>query len=75
MLYTLKYGEILSKPFAAEWAKENLDPRWTASDRTCPGSGGKTLAWMLQPEDIHGTLDMMRIRCLQQMRTPAAISG
>ncbi len=28
MLYTLKYGEIVSKPFAAEWAKENWN-HWT----------------------------------------------
>ena len=25
MFYTLKYGEIVSKKFAAKWAKENLD--------------------------------------------------
>src|SRR5215211_875683 len=28
MLYTLKQGEVLSKAAAANWALENLDPRW-----------------------------------------------
>lgn len=28
MSYTLKHGTVISKPFAANWAKENLDAGW-----------------------------------------------
>jgi hypothetical protein len=28
MLYTLKFGEIVSKAVAMKWAKESLDPKW-----------------------------------------------
>ena len=30
MLYTLKYGTVASKPLAARWAQDALDPRWSA---------------------------------------------
>ncbi len=29
MLYTLKFGTIVSKAMAIQWAKESLDPKWT----------------------------------------------
>jgi len=29
MLYTLRHGTIVSKRFAARWAQDTLDPRWT----------------------------------------------
>ncbi|MBN2117058.1 MAG: DUF4111 domain-containing protein [Anaerolineales bacterium] len=69
MLYTLKHGEILAKHAAAEWGKENLDPRWrplierALIGRQHPGSDA-------DPDDIHGTLDMMQYVLCQVKPTP-----
>jgi hypothetical protein len=30
MFYTLEHGEVVSKPTAAHWVMESLDPRWSA---------------------------------------------
>lgn len=69
MLYTLKYGEILSKQAAAEWGKENLDPRWTPLiERALLGRQNPTLD--AQPEDIRETLEMMRYVLGQAHPTP-----
>ena len=58
MLYTLKYGEIVSKPFAAKWAKENWS-RWIALiERAWVGRQNPGLE--APPEDIHGTLELIR---------------
>ncbi|HMB24266.1 MAG TPA: aminoglycoside adenylyltransferase domain-containing protein [Anaerolineales bacterium] len=59
MLYTLKYGEIIPKQAAAEWAKEHLDAGWqTLIERALVG---RQSPWLdAEPEDIQGTLDMMR---------------
>src|SRR5512145_2175514 len=59
MLYTLKYGEIIPKQAAAEWAKDNLDAGWqTLIERALVG---RQLPWRdAEPEDIQGTLNMMR---------------
>jgi predicted nucleotidyltransferase len=58
MLYTLKYGVIVSKPFAAKWAKENLSKQWTSLiDRAWIGRQNPGLE--AQPEDINGTLDLI----------------
>jgi hypothetical protein len=58
MLYTLKYGEIISKPLAANWAKENWN-RWTELiERAWVGRQNPGLE--AQPEDIQGTLELIR---------------
>ncbi len=58
MLYTLKYGEIVSKPFAAEWAKENWNHWAELIERAWLGRQNPSLE--AQPEDIHRTLELMR---------------
>jgi predicted nucleotidyltransferase len=66
MLYTLKHGEILSKTDAAKWARSNLDPHWTPLierallSRQNPNDEP-------DPEDLQGTLEMMRYT-LQQIK-------
>ncbi|HEX5836799.1 MAG TPA: aminoglycoside adenylyltransferase domain-containing protein [Anaerolineales bacterium] len=66
MLYTLKYGNTLPKQAAAKWALENLGPEWkplierALVGRQQPGQDA-------QPEDIEGTLAMMRF-ILDQVR-------
>ena len=58
MLYTLRTGEITSKPAALEWAKDGLDPEWRGlieqviedrplpwNDPPRPGSVERTLAF------------------------------
>lgn len=69
MLYTLKHGEVLSKPNAAEWALEHLDPKWRLLiERAFIGRRNSNLD--AQPEDINGTLDMMRYVLGQTNPTP-----
>jgi predicted nucleotidyltransferase len=58
MLYTLKYGEIVSKPFAAKWAKENWHHWAELIERAWVGRQNPGLE--AQPEDIHGTLELIR---------------
>jgi len=58
MLHTLKYGEIVSKPFAAKWAKENWSHWTTLIERAWVGRQNPALE--AQPEDIHGTLELIR---------------
>jgi predicted nucleotidyltransferase len=58
MLYTLKYGEIVSKPFAAKWAKENWSHWKALIERAWVGRQNPGLE--AQPEDIHGTLELIR---------------
>jgi len=58
MLYTMEYGVIVSKPFAANWAKKNFI-QWTALiERAWIGRQNSGLE--AQPEDINGTLDLIR---------------
>lgn len=69
MLYTLKYGTIISKLAAARWGKGNLDPNWASLiERAVLGRQDPTLD--AQPEDIIGTLDMMRYVLQQIKPTP-----
>lgn len=69
MLYTLKHGEIISKHAAAEWGKENLDPRWKPLiEHALLGRQNPNLD--AQPEDIQGTLDLMRYM-LEQVKPTA----
>jgi hypothetical protein len=58
MLYTLKYGEIVSKPFAAKWAKENWSHWKALIERAWVGRQNPGLEAEL--EDIHGTLELIR---------------
>lgn len=59
MLYTLKYGEIISKYEAAEWAQSNLDPHWDPLiERALFGRQHSDED--PDPKDIQGMLDMMR---------------
>jgi predicted nucleotidyltransferase len=69
MLYTLKQGEILSKQSAVEWAKENLDAKWKPLiERALTGRQNPELD--ADPEDINGTLEMMRYTLQQSTPTP-----
>lgn len=69
MLYTLKHGEILSKQAAAEWAKANLDGRWSPLiDRARVGRLNPDLD--ADPQDINETLEMMRYTIGQTKPTP-----
>lgn len=58
MLYTMKHGTIVSKPYAAKWAKESWN-RWAALIERA-WLGRQTPGLEAQPEDIHGTLDLIR---------------
>ncbi|MCA1668851.1 MAG: DUF4111 domain-containing protein [Thermomicrobia bacterium] len=67
ILYTLKYGEVVSKPVAARWTQEVLGERWT-------GLIERALAWRkdrrgtLASDDLHETLDLIAYthdRCRQ----------
>ncbi|MGB8982888.1 MAG: aminoglycoside adenylyltransferase domain-containing protein [Anaerolineales bacterium] len=69
VLYTLKYGEIIPKQVAAKWGKENLDPHWTPLiERAWLGRQNSGLD--AEPEDIQGTLEMMR--CVLGQITPTS---
>ena len=69
MLYTIKHGEIVSKQFAAKWAKENLGDKWMPLiERAWIGRQNPGLE--AQPEDIYGTLDFMRDTLQQLKPTP-----
>jgi predicted nucleotidyltransferase len=69
VFYTLKYGEIVSKKFAAEWAKANLDERWRSLiERAWIGRQNPRLE--AQPEDISETLEMMRYVLQKIQPTP-----
>ena len=66
MLYTLKHGTIVSKSFAAEWAKENLGNQWASLiERAWVGRQNPGLE--AQPDDINGTLNLIRYT-LQQIK-------
>ena len=57
MLYTLRHGAIVSKPVAARWAQNALDPRWTPLVRAA-------LAWSRDlPPDLAETLAYIQHTC------------
>lgn len=59
ILYTYEHGEIISKPAAAAWAKQNLDHEWMGLiERAWEGRQMPGLEAL--PEDINGTLDFIR---------------
>jgi hypothetical protein len=59
MLYTLKFGAVVSKPIAAEWARETMGHRWAALiDRAWSGRQHPERAAL--SEDVSGTLALIR---------------
>lgn len=71
MLYTLQTGQILTKPAAAKWGTQNLDPKWTSLiERALVGRQNPNLH--VQSEDLQGTLEMMRYTLQQTKPTPYA---
>lgn len=59
ILYTLQYGDIVSKAKAARWAKETLDKEWNALiDQAWIGRHQPQL--IANPDDINKTLDLIR---------------
>jgi len=59
ILHTFKYGTIVSKPIASEWAKENLDTQWKPLiERAWIGRQNPGLS--SDPDDMKGTLDFIR---------------
>lgn len=69
MLYTLEHGDVLSKSAAGEWAKSKLEYKWTPLiERALIGRQNPDEEAV--PEDIHGTLEMMRYTLQQIKPTP-----
>lgn len=59
ILYTLQFGEVVSKPVAARWAKETLGENWVSLiDRAWVGRQNPQLT--APSEDVNGTLDFIR---------------
>jgi predicted nucleotidyltransferase len=59
ILYTLQFGDIVSKPKATRWAKETMDEKWNALiDRAWAGRHNPQLA--ANTDDINQTLDFIR---------------
>jgi aminoglycoside adenylyltransferase-like protein/nucleotidyltransferase-like protein len=59
ILYTLQFGDIVSKPVAAGWAKETLGDPWVSLiDRAWIGRHHSQSG--ADSEDINGTLDFIR---------------
>ena len=59
ILYTYEHGEIVSKPAAAAWAKQNLDHEWIGLIERA-WEGRQTPGLEALPEDINRTLDFIR---------------
>jgi len=59
IIFTLEQGDIVSKLAAAEWAKHNLDEKWTALIERA-WIGRQTPGLEAAPEEINGTLDFIR---------------
>jgi predicted nucleotidyltransferase len=69
MLYTLQTGEIISKRIAADWANNNIDPRWhPLIERAWVGRQNPDLD--ADPADIRETCEMMRFTLAQIKPTP-----
>jgi hypothetical protein len=59
ILYTLKFGSVVSKLTAARWAKETLGEDWLPLiERAWIGRNKSYLP--LEPEDVRGTLNFIR---------------
>ena len=53
ILYTLDYGDIISKPVAAKWANRTLPPRWTQLIE-------RAEAWQMRQEDVGETQNFIQ---------------
>lgn len=74
VLYTLQFGDVVSKPVAARWAKETLGEKWESLiDRAWVGRQNPQLKAQL--DDINGTLDFIRyiLERGQQFEIPSAL--
>ena len=59
ILYTLHFGDVVSKPVAAQWAKESLDEKWVSLvERAWRGRHEPQLT--ATPEDVNQTLNFIR---------------
>lgn len=59
ILYTLRYGTVVSKPAAARWAQETLGERWVPLiERAWVGRHNPGLE--ASPEDVNGTMAFIR---------------
>jgi len=69
MLYTVRYGTIVSKPVAARWAQEALDARWTPLIRDA-------LAWSREvAPDLDETRAYIQYTCDDFKLTEKADAG
>jgi aminoglycoside adenylyltransferase-like protein len=69
MLYTVRYGTIVSKPVAARWAQEALDARWTPLIR-------EALAWSREvAPDLDETRAYIQYTCDDFKLTEKADAG
>lgn len=60
ILYTLRFGQVVSKPFAAHWAQATLDSRWAPLiERALFGRKHSQLP--VDAEDAKQTLDLGRL--------------
>lgn len=70
ILYTLQFGDIVSKPKAARWVKETMGEKWNALiDQAWIGRHNPQL--VASTDDINRTLDLIRytLECGQQFKT------
>jgi predicted nucleotidyltransferase len=75
ILYTLEFGDIVSKAKAARWVKEIAGDRWSALiDRAWIGRHNPQL--LSSSEDINQTLDFIRFALMsgEKYRTSSAVS-
>jgi predicted nucleotidyltransferase len=69
MLYTLQLGDVASKPAAAKWAMQTLESHWTPLiERAIIGRQNARLE--IEPDDLNGTLDLIRYTLAQIKPTP-----
>jgi predicted nucleotidyltransferase len=72
ILYTLQHGSVASKPVAARWTQETLDPRWIPLiERAWVGRQNGGLK--AEPHDVNETLNFIRytLERSQQFETTA----
>ncbi len=72
ILYTLEFGDVVSKPKAARWAKETVGEKWKALiDRAWVGRHNSQLT--ADTDDINQTLDFIRYtrERSQQVKIPS----
>jgi hypothetical protein len=59
ILYTLQFGDVVSKPLAARWAKETLGGNWVSLIKRA-WEGRHNSGVRAESDDINGTLDFIR---------------